>query len=274
MTAGSGQVKPKSGLAVWAEAIVGKRTNQEDNYHVEYLPAHELWLLVVCDGMGGHAAGAIASDLACKTMRDAVADALDEGLERRTALACGLDAANRAIAAYQKEVLAARGMGTTLVGALLDDTAVHWISVGDSPLWLLRRSRLLRLNDDHSLRAVAAEFPVNGNVLQSAVSGGEIAMVDCPAQPQALQPGDIVVAASDGILTLEEDEIARIVAAHRRRSPRDAVRALLTAVISSAHTTQDNCSIVVAAVGRRFGIAGTIRECLARLGLMGQAASR
>ncbi len=259
------EAMPVSGPSVWGSAVVGRRANQEDAYRAEYLAEPGAWLLVMCDGMGGHAAGAVASQVACESFRDACAAALEGGVPPPRALDAGLAAANAGVAAYQKGAPETRGMGTTLVGALVGPRGVWWISVGDSPLWLLRGGRLERLNEDHSLRGIEAEINVSRNVLQSAVTGGDIAMVDAPEAPRDLSPGDIVVLASDGVLTLEEDEIAALVADAAPRGAQETVKTLLAEVMRRDAPHQDNCSIIVLAVPGRPGLIDRMRRMFAGL---------
>ena len=105
---------------------------------------------IVADGMGGHAGGEMASRLAVRAFIDAY------GLEGAPAgrLRAALDAANRAIDDAIRENLSLDGMGATLVAAAVTADGLEWISVGDSPLYLYRRGRLKRLNEDHSMAPV------------------------------------------------------------------------------------------------------------------------
>ena len=100
-------------------------------------------LAVVADGMGGHAGGAVASKLAV--------DAFVHAVEQGGGLADGLQDANAAVGegAAGKPELA--GMGATLVAAQVRGDEVRWISVGDSPFFLVSAGKLERLNADHSM---------------------------------------------------------------------------------------------------------------------------
>lgn len=245
-------------LTVWGTAIVGKRSAQEDSYRVEWLAGLNAWLLILCDGMGGHAAGAIAGQLATEFFRDAFQKEVDAGRRNiRDALGIALAAANTGIRAHQEASPETRGMGTTLVAAIVTERDISWISVGDSPLWLYRAGGLERLNDDHSLRGVEGKITLSRNILQSAVTGGDISLIDAPKKSVRLSRGDAVILASDGILTLDEGEIARIVTGNIAGGAADTVKALLNAVESFAHPEQDNCSIIVL---RRAATAGSFRD--------------
>jgi len=132
------------------------------------------------------------------------------------------------------------------------------VSVGDSPLFLIREGALRRLNKVHSLAthldflAEVGEITAEGaaahpgrHVLTSALGTGEIEQIDCPDAPVALAPGDVVLAASDGLLTLAEGEIARLVAAAPDASAGELAEALLEAVAEARAEGQDNVSVAV-----------------------------
>ena len=102
----------------------------------------------LADGMGGHAGGALASDTACTTFLAAYGSSsgsvparLDEAMQL----------ANQAIAAQVQENPSLSGMGCTLIGTTFSAPGIEWVSVGDSPLFLIRGGEILLLNEDHSL---------------------------------------------------------------------------------------------------------------------------
>lgn len=181
-------------IAQW----IGARPKQEDAYAVRHFP--EGSLAVLCDGMGGHEAGAAASRLAADTFVDTFADEAQLPLNIR--LQEALEAANDAVGAYFGEH-GGYG-GTTLVAAFVGQGLLRWISVGDSSLQLIRGGRMVRLNADHSLRGMFRDCPGGGapsgaaHMLHSAVTGEAISLVDAPPMPYPLLPGDCLLLASDG----------------------------------------------------------------------------
>ena len=194
--------------------------------------------------MGGHAAGALASQTAAAAFRKEFVRlrACPAGLE--FALKGGLEAANQGIAAAQKGYPDRVGMGTTLLAVHMSAQGLAWISVGDSALLLFHDNELRRLNADHSLRGLPDFNGQQGNLLRSAVIGDDISLVDCHADVLALQLGDIVLLASDGILTLSRPELMDCLLIHAA-SPADVLgAALLQAIKQKRDPKQDNCTIV------------------------------
>ncbi|MFN0217682.1 MAG: PP2C family protein-serine/threonine phosphatase [Hyphomicrobium sp.] len=210
---------------------------------------------VLADGMGGHAGGALASSMVCEAFLIAAADDGPLGAENL----CGaLEAANAALAAKIKQDPLLSGMGSTLVGAAFGASGVEWVSVGDSPMFLFRRGELAVLNDDHSLapeldRLVAAgqmsedeaRRDPRRHMLRSAVTGEEIDMVDLSRSPLALEAGDYVVLASDGIATLQNLEIARIVQGYANDGANAVATALIRAIEALREPHQDNATVLV-----------------------------
>ncbi len=217
-----------------------------------------LLVAVLADGMGGHAGGAKASRTACTSFLSAFAT---EAAPLRDRLRTGMMAANRAVALAVEEDPALNGMGSTLIGTAFGPSGLEWVSVGDSPLYLWRRGELALVNEDHSLAPLLDELARAGRIsaeeartdsrrhmLRSAVTGDEIELVDLSHRPLALVPGDHVLLASDGIHTLQEAEIARIVAAYASDGPHSVAAALVRSVEGLRDPLQDNCTVVVVRV--------------------------
>lgn len=236
-------------------AAKGARSYQEDaadvREHAGGLTA------VLADGMGGHAGGALASGLACSSFLQAFA-ASSAG-DGRARLADALDVANEAIAGEAEKDRSLAGMGCTLVGTAFGPDGLEWASVGDSPLFLVRNGEIVLLNEDHSLAPEIDKLAAMGkisweaaradprrHVLRSALTGAEIEMVDRSERPLALQPGDVVVLASDGIHSISHADIAQLVAA--AGTPGAAAQALLAAVEAAGDAYQDNTTVVAVRV--------------------------
>lgn len=148
-------------LEFWATTDVGRvRDHNEDNFLVD----KRLKLFVVCDGMGGHAAGEVASAICVKVVREVISSGKDaferldkdpDNLEIRKAI---LDLCERAIHEASQRIWleaqedsAKRGMGTTCSILLLHDGRGFIGHVGDSRIYLQRQGQIHQITEDHSL---------------------------------------------------------------------------------------------------------------------------
>jgi len=126
------------------------RSNNEDNCYVSIADG----LFIVADGMGGHAAGEVASELAirevCAKVQTGLSE-LGEASEITALLGEALAAANRVIRQAGQENPAWQGMGTTVTVLLLHAAQAHLAHVGDSRLYRYRDGHLEQLSDDHTL---------------------------------------------------------------------------------------------------------------------------
>lgn len=211
---------------------------------------------VLADGMGGHAGGRVAATLVCEGFIEALrGDAFAAPGPRQMLVA--LDLANDVVARKIAEEPMYTGMGSTMIGAAFGPDGLEFVSVGDSPLLLFRHGEVAQLNADHSLapeldrlaeaghlsRAQARRDP-RRHMLRSAVTGDEIAMIDHSERPTALFPGDYVILASDGLQTLDNGEIARIIAGYAGDGPVAVAEALIREVENHRQPHQDNATVV------------------------------
>lgn len=140
-----------------AGQIQGDREYQEDSYGIFEVEAaspekagHAL--LVLADGMGGHAGGSRASQIVTQAFGEIYQETNGSVGER---LRSSLDGTNQAIADEVGEHPEYSGMGSTLVAVVITTQGIQWLSVGDSLLWKLDASgNLQRLNADHSMAPV------------------------------------------------------------------------------------------------------------------------
>ena len=144
-------------MSFWAATDVGrKREHNEDNFLID----KKLSLFVVADGMGGHASGEIASQIAVTDFRNALEarkDLLDaytrheEGITTQDILAAMENAAQQAGVAIFERGQKKRGMGTTLSALLLLGERAFIAHVGDSRVYMVRQNQTVQLTEDHSL---------------------------------------------------------------------------------------------------------------------------
>ncbi len=212
-------------------------------------------IAVLADGMGGHTGGALASRMVCEQF---LATAAQHEGAPRDRLEAALYAANAALASKVADKPALAGMGSTLIGTAFTDAGIEWISVGDSPLYLFRRGEIAILNEDHSMAPMLDRLVANGrlteeearrdprrHMLRSAVTGEEIDLIDHSQQALALEPGDYIVLASDGVETLEVDDIARIIQGYANDGPEAVAGAIIRAVEALREPHQDNATVLV-----------------------------
>ncbi len=256
---------------------VGRRAHQEDAVICDCPIGAELGLVVLADGMGGYLCGDVASRI---VMTEVYSELKLRGPElvrgeahMPAALRRAAEGANACLRAYVEEAPHAIGMGATLVAGILRGRDLHWISVGDSPLYLFRDGALVRLNEDHSFGSVmramveegrmdaeaAARHPERTSLI-SVLSGGPVAHVDCPRAAFRVEDGDVLVFASDGLLHLDEAEICRALRAHAEAPAAGIADALLRAVAALDDPEQDNVSLAVVRIGPARAGGGPVRR--------------
>lgn len=216
----------------------GARPYQEDSWRLVTLGDGSL-LAVVADGMGGHAGGAVASKLA--------ADAFVHAVEQGGGLADGLNDANAAVGKGAAGKPSLAGMGSTLVAAHVRGDEVRWISVGDSPFFLVSGGKLERLNADHSmapqidalvargmLTAEEAEHHPGRHTLREAVMGDPLTLID--KNSRKLAPDAKLLICSDGVQSLSPEQL--LAQAARPAS------GIVDAVLAATKEHQDNVTVI------------------------------
>ncbi len=250
-----------------ARQIVGTRKRQEDYYaFAEFAEDPDLGdgvLLVVADGMGGHFGGSLASRRASQVFMESFRRQ-NGGIPDR--MRSALNKANESLVAPDDGFLAddddpaVTFMGTTLVAVGVFGGELSWISVGDSPAYLFRDGDLIRLNEDHSFRPVIEEDVAAGritlhealvhpdrNTLRSALTGYPMDLIDCPEKPMSLQAGDLVLCATDGLFSLDEPKLVKILERGDGKTAATLVSDVLSAIDRKQARFQDNTTAAVIA---------------------------
>lgn len=216
----------------------GARPYQEDSWRLVTLGDGSL-LAVVADGMGGHAGGAVASRLA--------ADAFIHAVEQGGGLADGLQDANEAVGEGTRGHPELYGMGATLVAVHLRGDEVRWISVGDSPFYLVEAGGIERLNADHSMApqidamvargmmsAEEGEHHPGRHTLREAVMGEPLTLIDTGSRK--LGPDARLLLCSDGVQSLKTEQILAQAAL--------PVDRIISAVLAAEKEHQDNITVI------------------------------
>ncbi|MDF2445804.1 MAG: protein phosphatase [Moraxellaceae bacterium] len=221
---------------------------QRDHNEDAYALAPELGIAVLADGMGGHNAGEVASEMAIGTTISILSQT--QGLGARDRLETAIQAAHAGI--REKAAISSRyhGMGTTVVAVLVDGDTLAVGHVGDSRLYRLRKGELAALTRDHSLlqefidkglyTPEEAREKVARNILTQALGLEESVRVDIGEFP--LQAGDRYLLCSDGLYEMVSDsEIAALLG---RRMPLADICTALTE-LANAKGGKDNITVVV-----------------------------
>ncbi len=240
-------------VTVAAKTDLGRvRENNEDKF--EYFVSEDLTTLasrgqvfLVCDGMGGHAAGQIASELACKTFIDVYLH--HPSTEPNVAMVSGVQAANRFVVDVGRAIPSRKGMGTTLSGLILIQDQAYAVQVGDSRIYRLRQGELLMLTHDHTwvdeairagmIRPEEAETHPYKHVLTRAI--GTEGDVKPDVEVFDLKIGDLFMLCSDGLVNhVSDDTIAEIM---RTKAPAEAAWTLVGQALLGGGS--DNTTVMI-----------------------------
>jgi len=229
------------------------RETNEDNYFFDTA----LGLYAVADGMGGHAAGEVASRLAVDAIEElfrrngGIGASAEEAAEK---LQAAVAEANRRICDSIHSHVEQRGMGTTVVTLLAVGDRIVVGHVGDSRAYLLRDGVLERLTHDHSWvsEQVKAGLLTNDdaqrhpmrNIVTRAL--GSRADVSADVVERRTRPGDVYLLCSDGLNAMLHDDQIREALDRHREDPEGACRALIDA--ANARGGEDNTTVIVLAV--------------------------
>jgi len=210
-------------------------------------------LIAVADGMGGHAAGEVASRIAIEVLQSLVPALVSKEIDDDSVedlLMHSLHSVDLEISAVTDEEIEKRGMGTTLTALLIRDKYISLLHVGDSRCYRLRGNTLEQLSNDHTViqelldqgaisMAEAAEHPQRSMLTQALRGDGDVTPV---LQMYEVKKGDRYLLCSDGlsgVLTEKEIKIGL------KKSDKDeAVRFLVDATYVNG--APDNVTVLIA----------------------------
>lgn len=250
-------------LEAYARTDVGPvREHNEDSVLVDV----ENGVFVVADGMGGHAAGEVASAMASETVHRTLVGAVDPEETRlvrehesedpadvlRERLRYAMNQASISIRRASEANPETRGMGTTLVVLVIDGDQAHLAHVGDSRAYLLRNGRLIRLTRDHTvvqqeidagrLTPELARLLPHKHILTQSV--GFHGPVEPDTTTRAIEPGDVFMLCSDGMTDpLDDDAIEKIM----EGVPADVLADTLVEAALKAGT-EDNVTVLTVGI--------------------------
>ena len=231
-----------------------KRTHNEDNFLIN----DELQLFIVCDGMGGHVGGEVASAIAVHTLEEAFISLDWNSKEKQFAnrsefareqLRFAVRIAGKKIYETAQQEPRYMGMGTTCLALFVDHSNAFLGHVGDSRGYLIRNNQIQQLTEDHSwvnerinaglMTPEEAKNHRFKNVITRSLGINEEVEVD--VLMQALRKDDYLVLCSDGLSNLvEADEICSICI---ENSPQEAGRKLVN--LACERGGDDNITVVI-----------------------------
>jgi PPM family protein phosphatase len=232
-------------LSYVAHSDIGliRKNNQDSGYASPHL-------LVVADGMGGAAAGDLASAVAIETIRKI--EIPTTGQDMLEVLALAIQQANDKIAELVESDLSLEGMGTTVTGAVFDGTNLGLAHIGDSRAYLLRGGHLERLTHDHTwvqslvddgkISETEAAMHPHRSLLLKVLNGQPTNDPDLIRVP--VMPGDRLMFCSDGVCGLLDDDV--IEAALQLPDLNDAAERLIAESLHEGGI--DNITVIVADV--------------------------
>ncbi|MEM7668620.1 MAG: protein phosphatase 2C domain-containing protein [Pseudomonadota bacterium] len=248
---------PDIGYDVASVLNRGCRDYQEDAIATDVPIGADFGYAVLSDGMGGHAAGDVASKIVVtevfSELKFQTSDIDGLVAHMGEVLRSAAVSANECMAAHAANNPQTAGMGATLVAPVFIQNSLFWISIGDSPLYLMRGGRLRQLNEDHSLgphidymvrsgmmpEDIGRNHP-DRNALTSVLIGEPIERIDCPERPFKLKDGDILVVASDGLQFLSNRQISQIVSENAELGSAEIAASLLEELRELDDPEQDN----------------------------------
>lgn len=199
---------------------IGGRSEDQDCLAYDDVNGRQVF--TVCDGMGGHAGGCVASTLAAKTLTESLRRQA-EVISTKEAIITAVTDANAAVHKKSQEEPSLRGMGTTLTLLVIDNEAAYVTHIGDSRVYQLRKGRKVFRTFDHSmvfeqvskgnLTEEEARMHPRSNVLSKAI--GILPDVDVKVVKLEYYKGDRFILCCDGVWnTQPETEIINMFTAN------------------------------------------------------------
>jgi len=234
-------------LRAAAGSDVGRRRAANEDH---YALAPDIGLYLVADGLGGHVAGQLASELAAQAALSTVRTLEGATPSLAEKLRYAVTAANREVHETARRRPELQGMGTTLVALLAQEGRAALAHVGDSRAYLVRGERIRQLTDDHSLVGellrrreispdAAREHPQR-HVLTRAV--GVRPQVEPDLAELSPDENDVFVLCSDGLTGhVRDEEIAKAVSGGV--DPQEAIDSLIH--LANSRGGDDNITVVV-----------------------------
>ncbi len=227
--------------------------------------APELGLAVLADGMGGHQAGEVASDMAIDMITRHFAESFEHCdkkngvLKNETSVICeAIQMANAAIFEMAHQRPECNGMGSTIVVTLFYNNRMYVGHVGDSRLYRFRKNRLEQMTDDHSVvqellsRGLISPDEARNSAHKNLVTRalGIESDVEPDIDSQAVEENDIYLLCSDGLNDVLPDDAIEMVMLDHSRDIIEASKVLVRE--ANDRGGPDNISVVLVKLGKKL----------------------
>ena len=239
-------------MKVFANSDIGiVRNVNEDDYCI-FKNKNGDWLAVVCDGIGGNAAGEVASHIAISTLRDAFLEAPEflKDFEVNQWIHRNLNRANDKIFDESKKNVKYKGMGTTCVGLIVTKLASYIFNVGDSRVYADYSDGLIQMSEDHTVIAQLlregrisledAKFHAQKNTLTNALGVWHVFRIDTNKIQSNYK---YVLVCSDGLHGYVEHEVIKEIVESEELAIQDKVNTLMMKARNAGG--YDNCTIIL-----------------------------
>lgn len=239
-------------------SVIGSRKEQQDCVGYEIKP--DEGLVVVCDGMGGHNGGQLASSIAVDMLIKKYLDVYPCDCLPHVLLDT-IEKTDRKIASLNDEDGVPMQAGTTIAVVVVRGKTLHWISVGDSRIYLFRDGELVQVTEDHIYQTVLDEKRerglidendyemelLQGEALVSFLGVNGIPKIDANVNPLPLLKDDKIILMSDGLYKLVPDEeIGRILSNFNNIEDASKALDLKAQRISKNHNVdRDNMTVAI-----------------------------
>ena len=235
-------------LDIYSFSGLGNRSVNEDSYDVRKV--NERCISVLCDGLGGHDCGEVASEYVARQMASGLGKLTQISEASVHAL---MDAVNDKVVEMQPKKREWHGMRTTVVGCVFENDRMTYFNCGDSRFYYFRNGSLYRMSTDHSLSQMSVKMgemtfddirtDENRNKLLKVIGDKSTTRVGQVYEPIACQPGDAFLLCSDGFWEyVYEDEAA--IDLSKSENGEDWVKFMLVRLMLRMNGDNDNYTVI------------------------------
>ena len=242
---------------VYFLSSLGDRADQQDSagYHLD----DKRGTIIICDGMGGHRGGKLASRIGVESFLERIGS-VKEGYINKDMIEYVQDI-DEDIAELTDENGAPLRAGSTLVAVYINGDDLYWVSVGDSRIYILRKDEFIQVTEDHTYELALKENIQAGEITEqfyqeeldksealiSFLGAGELPLISSNETAFKLQPDDRIILMSDGLYkNLSDDYIKSIIC--NFRNPSESLTSLDYQSMKNAHKEEkrrDNLTVAL-----------------------------